>query len=81
MANHRFSTPSRIVEWMSLGDDVEITVHYGAADHAADDAVLPQFGSLIKSPSLAVSRARKHGRVGAGLSRWPQQLSSISNSE
>ena len=63
MTDHRFLTPDRMVERTRFGDDVEITVNYGAADYAAGDAVLPQFGFLVKSPSLIAFRARKYGRV------------------
>jgi len=59
MTDHRFLTPDRIVEWTRFGDDVEITVNYGAADGAAGDAVLPQFRFLVNSPSLVAFRVRK----------------------
>ena len=63
MTDHRFLTPDRIVEWTRFGDDVEITVNYGAADGAAGDAVLPQFRFLVNSPSLFAFRVRKCSRV------------------
>jgi hypothetical protein len=63
MTDHRFLTPDRIVEWTRCGDDVEITVNHGAADCAAGDAVLPQFGFLVNSPSLIAFRARKYSLV------------------
>ena len=63
MTDHRFLTPDRLVERTRFGDDVEITVNYGAADYAAGDAVLPQYGFLVKSPSLVAFRARKYGRI------------------
>jgi len=63
MTDHRFLTPDRIVEWTRFGDDVEITVNYGAADGAAGDAVLPQFRFLVNSPSLVAFRVRKCSRV------------------
>jgi hypothetical protein len=63
MTDHRFLTPDRIVEWTRFGDEVEITVNYGASDCAAGDAVLPQSGFLVNSPSLVAFRARKYSRV------------------
>jgi hypothetical protein len=63
MTDHRFLTTDRMVERTQFGNDVEITVNYGAADYVAGDAVLPQFGLLVKSPSLVAFRARKFGRV------------------
>lgn len=63
MTDHRFLTPDRLVEQTRFGTDVEITVNYGQAAFAVGDAVLPQYGFLIRSPAFVSFRASRYGRV------------------
>ncbi len=60
MTDHSFLTPDRGVEATRFGSDVEITVNFGPADYAVPDAVLPQYGFLVKSPALVAFCARRY---------------------
>ena len=61
MTDHRFVTPDRKVESTRFGNDVNITVNYGAADYSTPRAVLPQYGFLVESPTLVAFNARSYG--------------------
>jgi hypothetical protein len=63
MTGHEFLTPDRTVEKTLFGADVEIVVNYGPADFETGDAVLPQYGFLVKSPSLVAYCVRRYGGV------------------
>jgi hypothetical protein len=52
MTDHAFLAEDQMVERTVFGDDVEITVNYGEEDFEVSDVILPQWGFLIKSPSL-----------------------------
>lgn len=60
MADHRFLTADRKVEFTRFGKDVEITVNYGESDYSAKNSVLPQYGFLIESPNLVAYYARSY---------------------
>ena len=60
MTDHRFLKANRRAEVTRFGEDVEITVNYDATDLVLKDAVLPQYGFLIESPSLVVFHARSY---------------------
>jgi len=63
MTDHRFVTADRSVEATRFGTDVEVTVNYGPADYQTADAVLPQYGFLIESPTLVAFCALRYGRL------------------
>ena len=63
MTDHRFVTADRNVESTRFGDNVNITVNYGAADYSTPRAVLPQYGFLIESPTLVAFHARSYRGV------------------
>jgi hypothetical protein len=60
MTGHRFVTPDRQVETTRFGDEVTITVNYGARDFEAERAVLPQYGFIIESPTLVAFHAHSY---------------------
>jgi hypothetical protein len=60
MTDHRFLTPDRKVETTRFGDDMNITVNYGEKDYTAGDAVLPQYGFAVQSPTLVAYYARSY---------------------
>ena len=60
MTDHRFLKANRRAEVTRFGEDVEITVNYDATDLVLKDAVLPQYGFLIESPSLVAFHARSY---------------------
>ncbi len=59
MTDHQFLTPDRMVERTRFGDDVRITVNYGAGDFDAGKVVLPQYGFVVESPRLLAFHARR----------------------
>jgi hypothetical protein len=63
MTDHRFLTPDRQVEITRFGSDVEITVNYGSAPYTAANAVLPQYGFLVESPTLVAFYATRYRGV------------------
>lgn len=63
MTDHRFLTPDRTVERTRFGTGIEVTVNYGAADYTAANAVLPQYGFLIESPTFTAFCARRYRGV------------------
>jgi hypothetical protein len=63
MTGHRFETADRSVESTTFGNEVEITVNYGQGDFSTGDAVLPQWGFLVRSPRLVAFYARRYGRI------------------
>jgi hypothetical protein len=63
MTDHRFLTPDRKVEATRFGDNVNITVNYGAEDFTARGAVLPQYGFVVESPTLVALYARSYGQL------------------
>ncbi len=60
MTDHRFLKPDRRAESTRFGKDIEITVNYGTADLVLKNAVLPQYGFLIESPTLVAFHARSY---------------------
>lgn len=60
MTDHEFLTPDRKVERTRFGNDVRITVNYGATDFHAGNAVLPQWGFLVEGPRLTAFYARRY---------------------
>ncbi len=60
MADHSFLTPDRKVERTRFGEDIEITVNYGQPDYTVSGAILPQYGFLVKSPTLVAYCARRY---------------------
>jgi len=60
MTNHRFLTANRKAETTRFGKDVGITVNYDTNDLVLDEAVLPQYGFLIESPTLVAFHARSY---------------------
>jgi hypothetical protein len=60
MTDHRFLTSNRKAESTHFGKDVEITVNYDASDLVLKNAVLPQYGFLIESPTLVAFHARNY---------------------
>jgi len=63
MTDHRFLTANRKAERTRFGKDVEITVNYDPADLVLKNAVLPQYGFLIESPTLLAFHARGYGAM------------------
>jgi hypothetical protein len=63
MTDHRFLTANRKAERTRFGQDVEITVNYDTADLVLKNAVLPQYGFLIESPTLVAFHARGYGAM------------------
>jgi len=63
MTDHRFLTANRKAERTRFGNDVEITVNCDAADLVLKNAVLPQYGFLIESPTLVAFHARGYGAM------------------
>ena len=63
MTDHRFLKPNRRAESTRFGKDVEITVNYDTADLVLKDAVLPQYGFLIESPTLVAFHARRYRTI------------------
>jgi hypothetical protein len=63
MTDHRFLKANRKAESTRFGKDVEITVNYEAADLVLKDAVLPQYGFLIESPTLVAFHARSYRSI------------------
>ena len=63
MTDHRFLKANRKAESTRFGKDVEITVNYEAADLVLKDAVLPQYGFLIESPTLVAFHARSYHAI------------------
>lgn len=63
MTDHRFLTANRKAESTRFGKDVEITVNYGTNDLVLKNAVLPQYGFLIESPTLVAFHARSYGTM------------------
>ena len=63
MTDHRFLSANRKAESTRFGEDVEITVNYDAADLVLKNAVLPQYGFLIESPTLLAFHARSYGAM------------------
>lgn len=60
MTGHEFLSADRNVEKTRFGTDVEIIVNYGEQEFTISDAVLPQWGFLIKSPTLTAFCARSY---------------------
>ncbi len=60
MTDHRFLTPNRKAESTRFGKDVEITVNLDTTDLVLKNAVLPQYGFLIESPTLVAFQARSY---------------------
>jgi hypothetical protein len=60
MTDHRFLKPNRKAESTRFGEDVAITVNYDSTDLVLENAVLPQFGFLIESPTLVAFHARSY---------------------
>jgi len=63
MSDHRFLTANRKAERTRFGKDVDITVNYDRADLDLKNAVLPQYGFLIESPTLLAFHARSYGAM------------------
>ncbi len=63
MTDHRFLKPNRKAESTRFGKDVEITVNYDASELVVKNAVLPQHGFLIESPTLVAFHARSYGTM------------------
>ncbi len=63
MTDHRFLTANRKAERTRFGQDVEITVNCDTADLVLKNAVLPQYGFLIESPTLVAFHARGYGAM------------------
>ncbi|MCW5982537.1 MAG: hypothetical protein KIT09_30905 [Bryobacteraceae bacterium] len=63
MTDHDFLTADRMVEKTRFGDDVDIVVNYGSSDYRYQNALLPQYGFVIKSPSLVAYYAKRYGDV------------------
>jgi hypothetical protein len=60
MTDHRFLSANRKAESTRFGKDFEITVNYDATDLTLKNAVLPQYGFLIESPTLVAFHARSY---------------------
>jgi hypothetical protein len=60
MTDHRFLKPNRKAESTRFGKDVVITVNYDSTNLVLENAVLPQFGFLIESPTLVAFHARSY---------------------
>ncbi len=60
MTDHRFLKPNRRAESTRFGKDVEITVNHDTSDLLLKNAVLPQYGFLIESPTLVAFHARSY---------------------
>ncbi len=63
MTDHRFLTANRKAERTRFGKDVEITVNYDTADLVLKNAVLPQYGFVVESPTLLAFHARSYGAM------------------
>ena len=63
MTDHRFLKPNRKAESTRFGKDVEITVNYDTSDLVLKNAVLPQYGFLIESPTLVALHARSYRTI------------------
>jgi Family of unknown function (DUF5696) len=63
MTDHRFLKSNRKAESTRFGKDVEITVNYDTTDLVLKNAVLPQYGFLIESPTLVAFHARSYGAM------------------
>ncbi len=63
MTDHRFLMPNRKAESTRFGKDVQVTVNYDSADLVLKNAVLPQYGFLIESPTLVAFHARSYGKM------------------
>jgi hypothetical protein len=63
MTDHRFLKSNRRAESTRFGKDVEITVNYDSSDLVLKNAVLPQYGFLIESPTLVAFHARSYGTM------------------
>ena len=60
MTDHHFLTANRRAESTRFGRDVEITVNYDTSDLVLNNAILPQYGFLIESPTLVAFHARSY---------------------
>lgn len=60
MTDHRFLRPDRSAESTRFGEDIEVTVNYGSSDLVVKNAVLPQYGFLVESPTLVAFHARSY---------------------
>jgi hypothetical protein len=60
MTDHHFLKPNHKAESTRFGKDVGITVNYDTADLSLKNAVLPQYGFLIESPTLVAFHARSY---------------------
>lgn len=63
MTDHRFLTANRKAEATRFGKNVEITVNDDSADLTLKNAVLPQNGFLVESPTLLAFHARNYGAI------------------
>ena len=63
MTDHRFLSANRKAECTRFGENVDISVNYDSADLVLKNAVLPQYGFLIESPTLLAFHARGYGAV------------------
>lgn len=60
MSDHCFLNSNRTAESTRFGKDVEITVNNGSGDLVLKNAVLPQYGFLVESPTLVAFHARSY---------------------
>ncbi|MGO9201251.1 MAG: DUF5696 domain-containing protein [Limisphaerales bacterium] len=63
MTDHRFLSANRKAECTRFGENVDISVNYDSGDLVLKNAVLPQYGFLIESPTLLAFHARGYGAV------------------
>jgi hypothetical protein len=63
MTDHRFLTANHKAQCTRFGKDVNITVNYDSADLVLKNAVLPQYGFLVESPTLLAFHALSYGAM------------------
>ena len=61
MTDHRFRKTNRKAESTLFGKDVQITINQDTSDLVLKNAVLPQYGFLVESPTLVALHARSYG--------------------
>ncbi|MBM3476148.1 MAG: hypothetical protein FJX75_22995 [Armatimonadetes bacterium] len=63
MTDHEFVSADPRVERSRFGDDVEIVANYGPGVHKEGSVELPQYGFLVRSPTLWAFHATRFGGV------------------